>query len=171
MKKLNLASGMLYLDGYINIDNLSHYPNAKVDINANVFELEFKENTIDEILVSHFAMYIMGGQDSAESPSQMRQQLTKWYTWLKPGGRLVMETANIKKVAEFIVNCTDPWDLQSSKGLKQIFGWDNTYGHKWAWCPETLIPLFNDVGYQNVDIYEAMFHSKERDFIISGDKF
>ena len=56
------------------------------------------------------------------------------------------------------------------KGLKQLFGWDNTYGHKWAWCPETLIPLFNEVGYKEVGIYEAMYHSKERDFIISGNK-
>jgi hypothetical protein len=33
------------------------------------------------------------------------------------------------------------------------------------------MPLFIEVGYKNVDIYEAMFHSKDRDFIISGDKF
>jgi len=170
MKKLNLACGKLYLDGYINIDNKSQYPDCKVDIDADVFTLEFEENTIDEIIVSHFAMYIMGGQDSVDNPNQMRQQLTKWYSWIRPGGRIVMETANIKKVAEFILQCNDPWDLQSSKGLKQIFGWDNTYGHKWAWCPEILKPLFEEVGFKNVDIYEAMFHSKSRDFIISGDK-
>ena len=170
MKKLNLACGPVYLDGYINIDNKSHFPDIQVDMNADVFDLEFEENSIEEIVISHFAMYIMGGQDSPQKPNQMRLQLTKWLTWLQPGGRLVMETANVKKVAEFIVNCQDPWDLQSSKGLKQLFGWDNTYGHKWAWCPETLIPLFNEVGYKEVGIYEAMYHSKERDFIISGNK-
>ena len=59
MKKLNLACGPVYLDGYINIDNKSHFPNIKVDMNADVFDLEFEENSIDEIVVSHFAMYKM----------------------------------------------------------------------------------------------------------------
>jgi len=171
MKKLNLACGQIYLDGYINIDNKSQYPNIRVDIDDDVFNLTFEDNSVEEIIISHFAMYIMGGQDSQENPNQMRQQLTKWYKWLCPGGRIIMETANIKKVAEFIINCNDPWELQSSKGLKQIFGWENTYGHKWAWSPEILKPLFEEVGFVDVDIYEAMFHSKERDFIISGNKF
>jgi len=168
--KLNLACGPLYLDGYINIDNKSQFPNCEVDIDANIFDLEFNENSVDEIIVSHFAMYIMGGQDSPDKPNQMRQQLSKWFKWLRPGGRVVMETANIKKVAEFILQCDDPWELQSSKGLKQVFGWKNTYGHKWAWCPEILKPMFEEIGYKNVDIYEAMFHSKTRDFIIAGEK-
>ncbi len=30
MKKLNLACGPVYLDGYINIDNKSHFPDIKV---------------------------------------------------------------------------------------------------------------------------------------------
>ena len=50
MKKLNLACGPVYLDGYINIDNKSHFPDIKVDMNADVFDLEFEENSIDEIV-------------------------------------------------------------------------------------------------------------------------
>lgn len=170
MSRLNLACGPVYLQGYVNIDNKSQFPDIRVDLDADVYTLNFEENTIEEIVVSHFAMYIMGGHDSPEEPNQMRQLLARWNSWLMPGGRLVMETANIKKVAEFIANCDDPIELQGGKGLKQFYGWKNTYGHKWGWCPELLIPLFEQTGYVDIGIYEAIFHSKERDFIIAGYK-
>ena len=41
----------------------------------------------------HIAMYIMGGQDNEEKPNQMRILLKRWYSWLKPGGKLIMETS------------------------------------------------------------------------------
>ena len=46
--KLNLASGQMYLDGYINIDNKSmYYGNMKVDKEADVFTLECENNTVE----------------------------------------------------------------------------------------------------------------------------
>ena len=168
--KINLASGELCLPGYINIDNKSPYGHAPVDLIADVFELELPNSIIDEIVVSHFAMYIMGGPDSNEHPNQMRQLLMRWYQWLKPGGKLVMETGNLKYIAKFILECNDPLELQGSKGIKQLFGYGNTYGHKWVWCPEILVPMFNDVGFINVTVQPGVFHSKERDFLIVGSK-
>ena len=54
--KLNLASGQMYLEGYINIDNASMYGgNMSVDKQADIFTLEWENNTVDEILLSHFA--------------------------------------------------------------------------------------------------------------------
>ena len=59
--KLNLASGQMYLDGYINIDNMSMYNGSmKVDKQADIFTLDWEDNTVDEIILSHFAMYIEG---------------------------------------------------------------------------------------------------------------
>jgi hypothetical protein len=168
--KINLASGELYLSGYINIDNKSHYSNAPVDLIADVFELELPDEIVDEIIVSHFAMYIMGGPDNNETPNQMRQLLQRWFNWLKPGGRLIMETGNLKFIAKFILDCNDPIDLQGSKGLKQLFGYGNTYGHRWAWCPEILSPMFKQVGFIDINIQPGVFHSKERDFLIIGTK-
>ena len=127
--KINLASGELYLSGYINIDNQSHYTNAPVDLIADVFEFDLPESIVNEIIVSHFAMYIMGGPDSNEHPNQMRTLLKRWYNWLVPGGKLLLETGNLKYIAKFLLECTDPEELQGSKGLKQIFGFGNTYGH------------------------------------------
>lgn len=168
--KINLASGELYLPGYINIDNKSHYNNAPVDLIADVFNLELPNSIIDEIVVSHFAMYIMGGPDDNEHPNQMRQLLMRWHQWLKPGGKLIMETGNLKFIAKFILECNDPAELQGSKGIKQLFGYGNTYGHKWAWCPEILVPMFKEVGFIDINVQHGVFHSKERDFLIIGTK-
>ena len=56
--KLNLASGQMYLEGYINVDNQSMYHgNMNVDKVADIFELEWEDNTVDEIILSHFAMH------------------------------------------------------------------------------------------------------------------
>lgn len=168
--KINLASGELYLDGYVNIDNKSQYGGAKVDLIADVYQLELPSEIVQQIIVSHFAMYIMGGPDSDENPNQMRQLLRRWYSWLTPGGSLLMETGNLKYIASHILNSTSSDEIQGGKGLKQIFGYGNTYGHKWAWCPETLSPLFSEVGFTDIEITPGIFHSKERDFVVFGKK-
>lgn len=168
--KVNLASGELYLPGYINIDNQSHYGHARVDLIADVYELDLPENILEEVVVSHFAMYIMGGPDDKDNPNQMRQLITRWHKWLKPEGKLIMETGNLKYIAKFILECEDAKELQSGKGIKQLFGFGNTYGHKWAWCPEILKPMFEEVGFKNVTVKPGVFHSKERDFLIVGEK-
>ena len=57
--KLNLASGQDYREGYINIDNKSMYHGyMEVDHEADVLTMDWEENTVEEILLSHFAMYI-----------------------------------------------------------------------------------------------------------------
>ena len=53
MTKLNLACGPMYLKGYINIDDNSH-GGYRVDKQANVFDLDYAENSVDEIVLSHF---------------------------------------------------------------------------------------------------------------------
>ena len=93
--KLNLASGQMYLEGYINIDNASMYGgNMSVDKQADVFTLEWENNTVDEILLSHFAMYI--------PLQEMPVLLKRWYKWLKPGGKILIETGNVKAIAKEI---------------------------------------------------------------------
>jgi len=162
--KLNLASGQMYLEGYINIDNASMYGgNMSVDKQADVFTLEWEDNTVEEILLSHFAMYI--------PLQEMPVLLKRWYKWLKPGGRILIETGNVKAIAQHILDNTDPNEINGSNGVMQLFGWETTAGHKWAWCPETLGQLMIDTGFKKVEVGDGHFHNNpKRDFLIVGTK-
>lgn len=162
--KLNLASGQMYLEGYINIDNKSMYHgNMKIDKQADVFTLEWKDNTVEEIILSHFAMYI--------GFKEMSILLSKWYGWLKPKGRIIIETGNVKFIAQHILDNESPDEINGPNGVMQLFGWETTAGHKWAWCPETLGKLMFDSGFKDVEVGDGYFHNNpKRDFLIVGTK-
>lgn len=162
--KLNLASGQMYLDGYINIDNKSMYQgNMRVDKEADVFTLEWENDTVEEIILSHFAMYI--------SYQEMSTLLKRWLGWLKKDGILIIETGNVKFIAEHILGTNDPNEINGPNGVMQLFGWETTAGHKWAWCPETLGSLMYEAGFGDIRVGNGHFHSNpKRDFLIIGKK-
>jgi hypothetical protein len=162
--KLNLASGQMYLEGYINIDNKSmYYGNMKVDKEADVFTLEWENNTVDEIILSHFAMYI--------SYQEMTVLLKKWFNWLKKDGKLIIETGNVKSIAKHILDNNDPDEINGPNGVMQLFGYETTAGHKWAWCPETLGMLMHKTGFNEIEVGDGYFHNNpKRDFLIVGNK-
>ena len=162
--KLNLACGQMYLNGYINVDNKSMYHgNMRVDMVEDIFTMTWENNAVDEILLSHFAMYI--------SYQEMSVLLKRWYGWLKPSGRIIIETGNVKAVAKFIMENEDPDLINGNNGIRQLFGWETTAGHKWAWCPETLGQLMNGAGFTNIEFGDGYFHGNpQRDFLIVGTK-
>lgn len=162
--KLNLASGQMYLDGYINIDNKSMYNgNMKVDRVGDVFTLDWENNSVDEILLSHFAMYI--------SFQEMPILLNKWYNWLKQDGVLIIETGNVKSIAKHILETDDPNEINGPNGVMQLFGWETTAGHKWVWCPETLGQLMFEAGFEDISYGDGHYHGNaKRDFLIVGKK-
>lgn len=162
--KLNLASGQMYLDGYINIDNMSMYNGSmKVDKEADIFTLEWEDNTVNEIILSHFAMYI--------ELNQMNQLLKKWYGWLKDGGKIIIETGDVKAISKYILETDDPDLINGSNGVMQLFGWESTKGHKWAWCEQTLGLSLFQAGFRNIETGRGYFHNNPiRDFLIVGIK-
>ena len=83
--KLNLDCGYKPLEGYFNIDAV--HPNA--EMNADILELEFDENTIAEVLMVHVIEHI---DRFAVEPF-----IKKIYGWLKTNGQLVLEFPNVEK--------------------------------------------------------------------------
>lgn len=160
--KLNLASGNVNKDGYVNIDNQS-MNDGKVDMVADIFTLNWHENTVDEILLSHFAMYI--------HVSIMPMLLKRWHSWLKTDGILIIETGDIKKIAKTVLETTDKDIINGTNGVMQLFGWSNTVGHVWAWCEDTLRPLLEEAGFEIVEVIDGGLHNRpERDFTIKAKK-
>jgi len=85
--KLHLGCGGTYLEGYTNID----YPTTdktimkvKADIYQDITTLEYEKNSIDEIR-SHHVFEHFNRVDALNL-------LLQWRLWLKPGGKLVIET-------------------------------------------------------------------------------
>jgi hypothetical protein len=76
-----------------------------------------------------------------------------------------METTDIRKVSQLLVDTINPDTINNE--MKAIYGWENTYGHKWAWCPELLIPIFTEVGFDKIQLGESVFHPNDKNFIIS----
>jgi hypothetical protein len=135
----------------------------KVDKEADVFTLQWENDTVDEIILSHFAMYI--------GYKEMSTLLSRWYGWLKEGGRIIIETGNVKSIAKHILENSDPNEINSANGVMQLFGWETTAGHKWAWCPETLGDLLFKAGFKEVETGDGFFHNNQkRDFLIVGTK-
>lgn len=162
MIKLNLASGNDYREGYINIDNQS-MNQGKVDIKNNIFSLKWHEDSVDEILLCHFMMYI----DTIQAPMLFK----KWFSWLKKDGILIIETGDLKKIAKIILDNSDPSTINGTNGVMQLFGWDKTKDHTWAWCQETLIPLLVEAGFIIEKYFDGGLHNRpERDITIIAKK-
>ncbi len=162
--KLNLACGFMYLEGYINIDDFSQYGGRmRADKMEDVKTLEWEDNTVDEILVSHFAMYI--------HVLEMPILLKRWHGWLKDGGKLIIETGDLKAIARNILASTDPEVINGSNGVKQLYGWETTTGHTWAWCYDTLAPLLAEAGFKEFGwTYGGTHENPERDITVTAIK-
>ncbi len=85
--KIHLGCGGTYLEGYVNID----YPtddktimNVKADVYQDISTLEYADNSLDEIRSHHLFEHF--------NRVDALKLLAKWRHWLKPGGKLVIET-------------------------------------------------------------------------------
>jgi predicted SAM-dependent methyltransferase len=94
--RLHLGCGPRYLEGYINIDRCSDQPisKVKVDLEANILDLQCKENCIDEVRSHHVFEHF----DRVQALSL----LIKWSLWLKPNGVLHISTPDSEgEIAKF----------------------------------------------------------------------
>lgn len=157
--KLNLASGKEYFEGFINIDNGSMFPDSKLDININIFDLDYAENSISHIRLSHFVMYTR--------PHELKSLLQKFHSWLEIGGKMEIETADIKKICE-AVNDAD-LEKSYSHGLINLFGTETTSPHRWGWSPDTLMFVLYDAGFRECVLGRGE-KKPERDFKVIAIK-
>lgn len=158
--KYNLACGKDYRENYINVDNGSMF-NHSVDVSADVLAYRINRNSADEILLSHFMMYV-------EPPTALAL-FEGWYFGLKKGGKLVIETQDLKKLSNLIVKSDNPQVINSS--VIQFYGTGLTRGHKWTWCEDTLTPLLRYVGFIKFEVKDGGLHDRpDRDLTIIATK-
>ena len=131
------------MEGWVNIDGPKEelcYDDLKADIHARIEDLEYPDNSIDEILMNavfeHFPRHIA------------IMQLRKLYKWLRPGGKLTILVPDFWGTVEM---------LKKSKSLKEqqfwfrhLFGPQDTiqFGtHYDAFSVHKLKWMFSIVGF------------------------
>lgn len=115
--KLHLGCGQRYFEGYVNIDYpLTEHSVQKesiADVQANLQELQYPNNTVDEIRLHHVFEHFSRPDSLA--------MLTIWNSWLKKDGILIIEVPNFSRSAIEFIN---PFRSSSRKSvaLRHIFG-------------------------------------------------
>lgn len=141
--KLHLGCGHNYLEGWINIDGPKEelcYDDLKADIYARIEDLEYTDNSIDEILMNavfeHFPRHVA------------IMQLRKFYKWLKPGGKLTILVPDFWNTVEMLKRSKSQKEQQF--WFRHIFGPQDTiqFGtHYDAFSLDKLKWMFSIIGF------------------------
>ena len=155
--RLHLGCGNKRFRGYQNID-VDGTPDLVCDITA----LPHAPETIEEILAVHVFEHLF--------PWKSEAILKHWYEKLKPGGKLILEMPDLKKVLEFFKLENPP----PSHTMFALYGGEKSERaedtHKWCWSFAQLEPLLKTVGFTEVVEKPAVYHVPERDFRVEATK-
>jgi len=166
--RYNLGCGDKILEGYINVDCVSSRKGKKPDIVCNITKLKLKKNSADEIMAIHVIEHFY--------PWEAEKILNHWKSFLKPGGKIILECPNFLEAAKFFSKKRN----QSQDNLNKFVYWP-VYGdpshrdplmmHKWGYTPASLISLLKESGFEDVVQAKAIFKQQEpRDMRVTGVK-
>ena len=135
--KLNIGCGKKYDPDYCNIDL---YEDLVADRLMSAFNLEFDDNTCDEIkaiqVIEHLSFF------------ETIYALSEFFRVLEPNGKLILETPDLEKACQHYLKA-------NGEQKKEILGW--LYGiphkglqHKLCFPPFLLIELLENTGFDNI---------------------
>lgn len=141
--KLHLGCGHNYKEGWINVDAPRDelcYEDIKADVFSSVEELDYPDNSVDEILMEavfeHFPRHVA------------IMQLRKFLKWLKPGGKLTILVPDFWETVKMLKMSKGPKEKQF--WFRHLFGPQDTvrYGtHYDGFDAEKLEWMFSIVGF------------------------
>ena len=159
--KVNIGSGPNPKEGYINVDLEPDY-NPQVVAPATCIPLD--SNSADVVESYHLIEHL--GANEAEIALQ------EWFRLLKPGGQLIVECPDLKKVCQHLVD-TDNYTNWSHRGMWGLYGdtsHGELYGHKWGYTPTTLAAAMRRAGFNQITNLRALTHDPERDMRLEARK-
>ena len=192
--RLNLGCASRLLSGYINVDMDSieeiknRYPNIEIDedqqfLQANILDLPFEDNTVDEIRADAFMEHM-----SFKEESQMFKEV---YRALKPGGLFVFSVPDFEDTVRKWLAAEEDWRdfyrdddeaIAQSHWFGQysystssrwgyltaaIFGPQNSPGqfHKNAYTEGKIIAICDKIGFEKPEIARFLWKG-DRDTMI-----
>jgi hypothetical protein len=147
MLKLHLGCGEKYLEGYVNID----YPDTeqkviktKADVFSDMRSLSYPENSVDEIRSHHLFEHF--------SRAEALKLITRWRSWLKPGGLLIIETPDFtSSAAMFLIATSMKRRFQLARHIfgSEEAGWAT---HKDYWDGQKFTYVLKKFGFTKIKV-------------------
>ncbi len=144
--RLHLGCGEQYLQGYINIDfpAAEHQIQTKAvaDLFSDVTSLLFPSELLDEIRLHHVFEHF--------SRVTALALLIRWSEWLKPGGKLVIETPDLEGSAKILLSDL-PWQVKTAT-VRHLAGdqADTWAYHVDHWFPERFQRTLSRLGFADI---------------------
>ena len=135
--KLNIGCGKKYDPDYCNIDL---YEDLVADRLMSAFNLEFDDNTCNEIKAIHIIEHL--------SFFETIYALSEFFRVLEPNGKLILETPDLEKACQHYLKA-------NGEQKKEILGWffgipHKGLQHKLCFPPFLLIELLDNTGFDNI---------------------
>mgnify|MGYP003671896082 CR=1 FL=1 len=158
--KLHLGCGGQNWDGFVNVDEYPSF-DVKPDLVANILDLPYEENTVDEIWLIHVFehLYLWEAEDA----------VFHWFNILKPGGKLVIEVPCLDKIVDnYKRGVKDPRLTILGLYGEQLHGQPEMV-HKWTYSKTCIKSVFARFPFE-FKIKEPVYHLKQRDMRAEGIK-
>ena len=167
---LNLGSGNLHWDNWVNIDGQSEGWKANAtppDVVADITKLPYPENYADAIaaihVLEHFYLW------------DVPEILANWKYILKPGGKLIIELPSMEKVFRYIANAIDTkMPMSATFSFHPLWG-DPKYKHpamqhKWGYFFPMLKQELVKAGFEDIRLDKPRYHFPNRDMRVTAVK-
>lgn len=170
--KLHLGCGGVRWKDFINVDFNPYISGVKdssrsgcvADVIADMRNLAMDESSIDEIFTSHTIDHFFRWE--------ALDMLSDWYRMLKPGAKLVIETADFYRCIFWLFH---PSKTKRYLAKTQFYGnqWDRLEyeAHKYVWSVSELKAALASIGYRYVSVTHATeTHYAGRDMRVEAYK-
>jgi predicted SAM-dependent methyltransferase len=164
--KLHLGSGEQYLNGYVNIDfppeNHTVQTKSRADAFANITQLSFSKETVDEVR-SHHTFEHFDRQVALA-------MVCAWQEWLKPNGLLVIETPDLEESVKLFMDANMGYKEKQAV-LRHVFG---SHEASWAyhydgWYEEKFRHVLSQLGF-DIESVEKTAWGVTRNIIVHARK-
>lgn len=170
--RLHLGCGGVRWRDFLNVDLHPHIPGQRdtsregcvADVFADMRRLELPENSIDEIFTAHTIEHFVRWE--------ALDMLADWLRMLKPGGKVIMETADFVRCIAWLFW---PGRWKRKLALTQFYGnqWDclDFETHRYLWGARELRNALREIGYSRVTVtHRTWTHYPGRDMHICAWK-